>query len=94
MTKASEKRKKIHSDLNNELRQLRGLWHQEYKTLQKSIDNLNKRDLAIKVELVYRGDKPSFEEFLRNTVQGSGITGKKIKKVTEQYNDRPVFILI
>lgn len=87
LKKTSEKREEINKNLQNELSKLRNLWHEEYQTLQESIDALNERDLSIKVELIYRGGKEAFEEFLKNTVQGSGITGTKIKKIVEAYTD-------
>lgn len=87
LEKKSERREKINKSLRNELGKLRNLWHEEYQTLQESIDTLNERDLAIKVELVYRGGKKAFEDFLKNTVHGSGITGIKINKIVETYTD-------
>jgi hypothetical protein len=87
LEKRERKREELKRNLNRELGQLKSLWHDEYKTFQTSIDDLNNRDLSIKVELVYRGDKSAFQDFLKATVQGSGITSRKIEKLTEEYND-------
>ncbi|MDR9364002.1 MAG: hypothetical protein RI575_01590 [Balneolaceae bacterium] len=87
LEKRERKREDLKVNLNRELSQLKSLWHDEYKTFQKSIDELNNRDLSIKVELIYRGDKSAFQDFVKNTVQGSGITGRKIEQLTEEYND-------
>ncbi|MDZ7718338.1 MAG: hypothetical protein U5K72_05900 [Balneolaceae bacterium] len=87
LEKRERKREDLKRNLNRELSQLKELWHEEYQTFQESIDELNNRDLSIKVELVYRGDKSAFQEFIKNTVQGSGITSRKIEQLTEAYND-------
>lgn len=87
LEKRERKREELKRNLNRELSQLKSLWHDEYKTFQTSIDELNNRDLSIKVELIYRGDKSAFQDFLKNTVQGSGITGRKIDQLTKEYND-------
>ncbi|MCC5908437.1 MAG: hypothetical protein JJU13_19625 [Balneolaceae bacterium] len=87
LIKKESRREDLRKRLDGELSQLRSLWHDEYKTFQDSIDELNNRDLSIKVELIYRGDKSSFQEFLKNTVQGSGITSRKIEQLIQKFND-------
>lgn len=87
LKKKKSKRKSLQNSLQKELSDLQSLWHKEYQTLQKSIDELNQRGLAIQVELEYRGDHKAFEDFLKSLMQGSGITGKKFEDIADSYND-------
>jgi predicted ATPase len=87
LKKRAAEREKIQTDLKDQLSRLRTLWNDEYQILQQSIDDLNKRDLTIQVELDYRGNREAFKEFLEKIVQGSGITEIKIKKIIKSYYD-------
>lgn len=85
--KIETKYQELRQSLENYLRDLNELWHQEYQTLQQAVDNLNAKALSITVELQYKGDKKSFENYLVSVVKGSRVTAKNLDSIIQSYND-------
>lgn len=73
--------------LENHLRDLNDLWHEEYQSLQQSVDGLNAKGLSITVELQYKGDKMNFRDYVASVIKGSGVTGRNLESVISSYND-------
>ncbi len=85
--KIETKYQELRQALTNYLHDLRDLWHQEYRTLQKSVDHLNDKELSITIELIYKGDKKSFQDYLSSVIKGSGVTARNLEAIIQEYND-------
>jgi predicted ATPase/archaellum component FlaC len=85
--KIETKYRELRQALENYLRDLNGLWHEEYQTLQKSVDRLNAKGLSITVELQYKGAKKNFHDYVGSLIKGSGVTARNLESVISSYND-------
>lgn len=85
--KIETKYRDLQQSLSNYLRDLNELWHREYQILQHSADQLNTKQLSITVELKYKGDKKTFQDYLGSVIKGSGVTAKNLESVIFSFND-------
>ena len=73
--------------LANSLESLRQAWHEEFQVVQKRAEAVNARELPIRLELVYRGNKERFAAYLRDLVQGTGIRAETVARVAAEFID-------
>ena len=73
--------------LANALEALREAWREEFGTVQRRAEEVNARDLPIRLELHYRGNKDRFAAYLRDLVQGTGIKGDTMARVAADFVD-------
>ncbi len=73
--------------LANSLETLRQAWHEEFQVVQKRAEAVNTRELPIRLELFYRGNKERFAAYLRDLVQGTGIKGETVARVAAEFVD-------
>jgi chromosome segregation protein len=85
--KIETKYRDLQQSLTNYLRDLNELWHREYQILQHAADQLNTKRLSITVELKYKGDKKTFQDYLSSVIKGSGVTAKNLESVIYSFND-------
>ena len=70
---------KLISELNN-------LYLDEFRLIEDGINSINKNKSSIELKAEFKGDKDSFDKYLRNIFSGSGLTKADYEKLT-QYKD-------
>ena len=51
------------------------------------VSKLNNDQSKLRIEVLYKGNKDRFKDFLRSSVRGSGLRDAAISEIAEQYND-------
>lgn len=87
LVRLAAKEKELEEKLVNLLSQLKENWNDEYDSLKGEIDRLNRRNLSIKIDIVFKGNQAAFEQFLQDSLRGTNISKGKIKKISESYRD-------
>lgn len=82
-TKRDEKYKQLHSALV----QLKDLWLEEYKIIKKEVSKVNSNQKAIKIKTEFKGNKEAFKNILQEIMRGSGLQGRKLELLAEEYKD-------
>jgi predicted ATPase len=70
---------KLISELNN-------LYLEEFRLIENGINSINQNKSSIELKAEFKGDKDSFDIYLRNIFSGSGLTKADYEKLT-QYKD-------
>jgi len=70
---------KLISELNN-------LYLDEFRLIEDGINSINQNKSSIELKAEFKGDKDSFDKYLRNIFSGSGLTKADYEKLT-QYKD-------
>ncbi len=66
---------------------LREAWREEYQVVQRRAEEVNVRDLPIRLEVRYRDNKDRFAAYLRDLVQGTGIRADTVARVAADFVD-------
>ncbi len=73
--------------LKKQLQNIQELWNDEFNRISSEIENLNKKELSIRIKSKYKGNKKQFHEFIKNFVQSSGLRSDTLEKITDNYKD-------
>ena len=93
LEKSGAIKKDMNSKLLKLLSELNDLYRDEFKIIEREINKINNTQKFIKLEAEFKGDKVSFEQYLRNIFGGSGLTSADYEKLStytdcnEIYND-------
>ena len=92
-----EKSSKIKKDMNSRLlkllSELNDLYREEFKLIEVEINKINDTQKFINLKAKFKGDKLSFEKYLKNVFSGSGLGKADYEKLctyvdcSEIYND-------
>ncbi len=85
--KLADRRINVRKDLNQALTTLRSLWHSEFSIIQEDVDQLNKDQKTIKIEIEFKENKEKFKEYLKANIKGSGLRGDTIDTIADNYPD-------
>jgi len=73
--------------LNEALVQLKDLWLEEYNIIKEEVSKVNKNQQAIEIKIKFKGNKEAFKKYLQEKMRGSGLQGKKLETIVDEYND-------
>ncbi len=85
--KLGERKLGLRKNLINGLTQLRALWHKEFSLVQEEIEQLNKNQSAITIEIEFKGNKERFQTFLSNYCKGCGLAYYHYEQIAKAYSD-------
>ncbi len=85
--KLSTKRDAKTRQLNEALVQLKDLWLEEYNIIKDEVSKVNKNQESIEIKTKFKGNKKAFRIFLQEKMRGSGLQGKKLETIADEYND-------
>jgi hypothetical protein len=93
LEKSSTIKKDMNSKLLKLLSELNNLYREEFKIIEVEINTINSTQQFIKLKSEFKGDKSSFEQYLRNIFSGSGLGRADYEELctyvdcSEIYND-------
>jgi len=93
LEKSSKIKKDMKSRLLKLLSELNDLYREEFKTIELEISKINSTQKFISLKAEFKGDKSSFEQYLKNIFSGSGLGKADYEKLciyadcNEMYND-------
>lgn len=85
--KLSLKKENLQNELNSCLAELNELYIKEYNEVKTLLENVNKEEKLVKIDIEFKGCKKDFEEFLKKIFGGSGLRTDDYKKITEKLWD-------
>lgn len=93
LEKSSIIKKNMNSKLLHLLSELNDLYREEFKTIEIEINKINDTQKFIELKSEFKGDKSTFEQYLKNIFSGSGLSKADYEKLctyvdcSEIYND-------
>ncbi|CAA6803294.1 MAG: PHP N-terminal domain protein [uncultured Campylobacterales bacterium] len=93
LEKSGAIKKDMNSKLVKLLSELNDLYREEFKIIEVEINKINSTQKFIKLKSEFKGDKSSFEQYLKNIFGGSGLGKADYEKLctyvdcSEVYND-------
>lgn len=73
LKKSSTIKKEMNSNLLKLLSELNDLYREEFKIIEEEIKNINSTQSFIELKSEFKGDKSSFEQYLKNSFSGTGL---------------------
>lgn len=87
LSKRADKYTLLDKRLTESLNNLEKLYHMEYINLVEATNELNNKELSVKINIEYKQDKESYSRFLEDNLKGTKIQKVNIKKVVDKYSD-------
>ncbi|MDQ7046099.1 MAG: AAA family ATPase [Sulfurovum sp.] len=84
--KLSHIKSNLKSNLTKLISELNNLYLDEFRLIEDGINSINQNKSSIELKAEFKGDKDSFDKYLRNIFSGSGLTKTDYEKLT-QYKD-------
>lgn len=85
--KLADRRIILRKNLTQALTYLRSLWHKEFTTIQEDVEQLNKDQKTIRIDVKFKENKEKFVEYLKSYVKGSGLRADLIESIVNNYPD-------
>ena len=85
--KQEEKEKRSHDDLMKVLAALNDLWWEEFRIVQKALEQINQGQSALEIEAEFKGDKESMRNYLKQVFRGSKLRETFFEQLCQQYAD-------
>ena len=73
-------------NLTKLISELNDLYLEEFRIIENGINSINQNKSSIELKATFKGDKDSFDKYLRNIFSGSGLSKMNYEKLTE-YKD-------
>jgi len=87
IAKSRTKKDSLHDSLIKELKKLSDLWHREFKLITSEVDKLNSRQIALRINPHYKGDKEAFLKEIQTHMRGSKIREATLKSIVDDHAD-------
>jgi chromosome segregation protein len=87
LKKQQSDQKKLEGELKEELNKLNNLWHEEFKTIEAELREINKHQSALKINSEFKGDKESFAQFMKDIFKGSNIRQITFQSLSRRFSD-------
>lgn len=84
--KLSNIKNSLSINLTKLISELNILYLDEFRLIEDGINSINQNKSSIELKATFKGDKDSFDKYLRNIFTGSGLTKADYEKLT-QYKD-------
>ncbi|PWB49964.1 MAG: hypothetical protein C3F06_12720 [Candidatus Methanoperedenaceae archaeon] len=80
ISQLEEQKKNLYSDLQE-------LWHKQWSERTRKMDEINKLETLVQIEIKYKGNKKKYVEFLTDIFRGIGVRSNKYEKIAEFFSD-------
>jgi chromosome segregation protein len=70
-----------------ELKRLNDQWHEEFREIEKELKTLNEDQNALKIEVEYKGDRPSLLDELKSHFRGSRLREPTLEAAVTGHSD-------
>lgn len=87
LEKKSAKQEELNHRLETLLDELQELRSKEFESLKRETDRLNDKKLSLRIEMGFKKDKKSFEEFLGDHFKGTWLSVRHREKICAKYRD-------
>jgi predicted ATPase len=87
LSKSSNQKTAIQTELNEELRKLNNLWHKEFQIIKTELDEVSRKNIALKFSIGFKEDKNAFFDYFRSVFKGSNVRETTFKDIVEKYQD-------
>jgi predicted ATPase len=77
----------LQTELNKELQNLNNLWHKEFQIIKDELDEVSRKNEALKFLVEYKEDKKSFNDYFKSVFKGSGARDATFQGIVEKYRD-------
>jgi len=84
--KLSQTKNNLTINLTKLISELNNLYLDEFRLIEDGINSINQNKSSIELKAEFKGDKDSFDKYLRNIFSGSGLSKADYEKLT-QYKD-------
>jgi len=85
--KQGEKEKRAYDDLMKALAALNELWREEFRIVQKELEQINQGQSALEIEAEFKGNKEGMREYLKQVFRGSKLRETFFEQLCQQYAD-------
>lgn len=87
LKKQKSRENQLKDDFLIALSELNNLWHEEFKMIEKLLENVNENHSSLKIKVVFKGEKSAFLQFMKSSFKGSNIRESVLEQLTNQYAD-------
>jgi len=77
----------LQAELSKELQNLNNLWHKEFQIIKDELDEVSRKNEALKFLVEYKEDKKSFNDYFKSVFKGSGARDATFQSIVEKYRD-------
>lgn len=79
--KSKKQKEELSKKIQAQLSELNELYRKEFEVIKREIDRINKQQEFVRLEIEFKGDKKSFEEFLKAIFSGSRLNNSDYQKL-------------
>ncbi|MDR1136301.1 MAG: AAA family ATPase [Clostridiales Family XIII bacterium] len=87
LLKSKDQKTAIQNELSEATQKLNDLWHKEFQIIQTELDNVSRRNTALKFAVGFKDDKPAFCDYFKSIFKGSNTRDITFKNITDKYQD-------
>jgi ABC-type cobalamin/Fe3+-siderophores transport system ATPase subunit len=87
LIKNSNQKTAFQSELSIELQKLNDFWNQEFQIIRAELDEVSRKNDALKFLVDYKEDKKAFSDFFKSVFKGSGARDATFQNIVENYRD-------
>ncbi len=87
LAKEAEQQSVLKTQLLTALTELNELWHREFRLIKEQLDEINKQETALQLDVEYKGDKPAFLRYLKDLFRGSKIRETTLNELVSAFSD-------
>jgi hypothetical protein len=87
LLKNSDQKDALQARLSEELQKLNNLWHIEFQIIQKELEEVSRKNTALKFSVGFKEDKNAFLEYFQTVFKGSDVRKATFQKIVESYQD-------
>lgn len=79
--KSKKQKEELSKKIQTQLSELNELYRKEFEVIKREIDRINEQQKFVRLEIEFKGDKKSFEEFLKTIFSGSRLNSGDYQKL-------------
>ncbi|NCC85318.1 MAG: hypothetical protein EOM03_14495 [Clostridia bacterium] len=87
LKKATAKENNKRDALLRAIAALNDAWHEEYRAISETLDQINAAQPALKVEAEFKGDRREFADKMEQTFRGHSIRKDNYEAIAKKYSD-------
>jgi hypothetical protein len=86
-SKSSEQKNSLQQELYMELQKLNEFWHEEFKIIKSELDEVSRKNVALKFTVGFKEDKEVFLDYFQNIFKGSDVRKTTFQNIIAKYQD-------
>jgi predicted ATPase len=87
LAKEREQQAALRTQLLAALIELNDQWHQEFRLIKEQLDQINKQETALQIEIEYKGDKGAFLRYIKDLFRGSKLRETTLSELVTSFAD-------